>query len=723
MGHLFALTVGLSTYLTVQFISGGALEEYDKIPAGAGHDGAYGVCISHTSGVVVAGVGSDTGFTHKDVWIFGSGIRREWELHREEKEDCAFNIRKTAGGYIVVGHTRSLGGGGSNLWLLKIGPSGNKLWSRTFGGDSEDHGFDVRPTRDGGHIVVGSSSSYGVGNLDVYLVKTTAQGAVQWERTFGGREHETGYSVQQTSDGGYIITGYKESDGKTDTKVWLIKTNDKGVHQWDRVFGGDQDDCGTSVVQCKDGGFFVAGWTDSFGEGRRDAYVIKTSSEGKLLWARTIGGRHEDCAQSALESRGLYVFTGWTSSFEGSPATWLVAMKPDGSILWSRIFFGAAGYYGYGLEEIPTGGYVIAGVCDSADRFGRGYDGFIMTASADGWLGQRSYLTRDSRGGGPIPDGFWGFIEPGEFTVECRNVNATLSECGGASTPRRVSFTSPSRDRNDGDTFNAPEQKGSSYDRLTNELETKWIATHRVHCANDRVFDVVLLEEKTQSLILSMGGTNRGSKFPLPKKNVDRVEPLGQEQIAEYILTMLKLPEQRPSDAGQTIPSQSLIQALSEKCCKYGAPIPGATLVKFHEHKNTKEIVQAELEIDGRRRVVKKGEIIDGFEVVEMDKESNTVLVRLGKEGGAFRIWSSDMWKNLDTKPAEKEIPPENAVEVSEVRKEDEVTHTPIEEISQTVIPEAVTNPSSLSDEDPAEEPGGWETMVDKVRTLLGFDE
>ncbi|MHC4633484.1 MAG: hypothetical protein ACYS9C_19735, partial [Planctomycetota bacterium] len=190
--------------------------------------------------------------------------------------------QSTDGGYIIAGYTSSYGAGASDVYLIKTEPNGNSQWQKTFGGSEGDQGWSVQQTTDGGYIIAGWTDSYGAGNDDVYIIKTDPNGNSVWHKTFGGSGNDMAYSVQQTSDTGYIITGSTYSYPVGDWDVYLIKTDPNGNSQWQKTFGGSESDGGRSGQQTSDGGYIIAGYTWSFGAEMRDVYLIKLCSDGTL---------------------------------------------------------------------------------------------------------------------------------------------------------------------------------------------------------------------------------------------------------------------------------------------------------------------------------------------------------------------------------------------------------------------------------------------------------
>jgi type IX secretion system substrate protein len=314
-------------------------------------------------------------------------------------DQLGLSVEKTSdSGYIIVGLTDSFGAGAGDVYLIKTNSLGDTLWTRSYGGASTDYGISVQQTSDSGYVITGYTYSFGAGSLDVYLIKTNSLGDTLWTRTYGGASGDDGYSVQQTSDGGYIITGYTSSFGAGSRDVYLIKTNSLGDTLWTRTYGGASNDAGNSVQQTSEGGYIIAGFTSSFGAGGGDVYLIKTNSIGDTLWTRTYGGANNDAGRSVQQtSEGGYIIAGFTSSFgAGGGDVYLIKTNSLGDMLWTRRYGGASDDAGNSVQQTSDGGYLIAGYTSS---FGSGrYDVYLIRTNS---LGDTLWTRRY---GGPSDD-------------------------------------------------------------------------------------------------------------------------------------------------------------------------------------------------------------------------------------------------------------------------------------------------------------------------------
>jgi hypothetical protein len=279
-------------------------------------------------------------------------------------DDVGLSARQTTdGGYIICGLTTSFGAGSRDVYLVKTDSIGDTLWTKTYGGTNDDVGESVQQTADGGYIITGYTESFGVDSIDVYLIKTNPSGDTLWTKTYGGTGLDDGYSVQQTTDGGYVIAGATGSFGPASFSVYLIKTDINGNSLWSKTFGGTDHEHGSSIHQTTDGGYIITGYTSSFGAGNNDIYLIKTDTIGDTLWTKTFGGISSDGGSSVQQTTdGGYVMAGSTASFgAGSHDVYLIKTDANGDSLWTKTFGGIDYDDGYSVQQTTDGGFIIAG--------------------------------------------------------------------------------------------------------------------------------------------------------------------------------------------------------------------------------------------------------------------------------------------------------------------------------------------------------------------------
>ncbi|MDD5066887.1 MAG: hypothetical protein PHF84_07545, partial [bacterium] len=234
-------------------------------------------------------------------------------------------------------------------------------WEKIYSLSSWDQAYEIKQTPDGGYIVVGQTydASY---YMYAILIKLGVNGNEEWKKMYGGPDiNPFGMGVDLTSDGGYIVTGMKMPS--TDVDVYLIKTDSSGNTNWTKGFGGSSGDVGYSVKQSSDGGFIIAGYTSSYGAGGWDVYLIKTTSSGNMSWYKTYGGADEDRAFSVQQTLdGGYIIAGFTKSYgAGNYDVYLIKTDSSGNMSWYKTYGRAAADYGYSVDQTSDGGYIISG--------------------------------------------------------------------------------------------------------------------------------------------------------------------------------------------------------------------------------------------------------------------------------------------------------------------------------------------------------------------------
>jgi predicted secreted protein len=337
----------------------------------------FGMSVQQTSddGYVITGITSSYGAGASDVWLIktDSDSNKVWDkTFGGISDDVGMSVQQTSdGGYVIAGYTSSYGAGGSDVWLIKTDSNGDEVWDKTFGGTSDDAGSSVRQTSDDGYVVVGYTSFYGAGGDDVWLIRTDSNGNEVWDKTFGGTSDDVGVSIQQTSDGGYVVVGYTSSYGAGASDVWLIKTDSNGNEVWDKTFGGASEDVGVLIQQTSDGGYVIAGYTSSYGAGGDDVWLIKTDSNGSEAWDKTFGGTSEDAAWSVQQTSDAgYIMAASTMSYgAGGKDVWLIKTDSHGKEVWDKTFGGTSFDNGMSVQQTSDGGYVIVG---STTSYGAG---------------------------------------------------------------------------------------------------------------------------------------------------------------------------------------------------------------------------------------------------------------------------------------------------------------------------------------------------------------
>ena len=237
-------------------------------------------------------------------------------------------------------------------------------WARTYGGQGvhDDAGYCIQQTTDGGYIVAGKKTYYYSSDPDFWVLKLDSSGDTEWQRVYGGTGIQRAYCIQQTSDGGYIVAGYTDSFGVGD--LWILKLATDGVIEWQYAYTGGSFSAETCFIrQTGDGGYIVAAEIDfGTGEGNRwaDFWILKLDSFGEVEWQKAYGGGSVELPHSIYQTGdGGYIVAGETSSFgAGYQDAWLLKLDAYGNIEWQKTYGGSSWDIAYSLALTEDGGYV-----------------------------------------------------------------------------------------------------------------------------------------------------------------------------------------------------------------------------------------------------------------------------------------------------------------------------------------------------------------------------
>ncbi|NUN09493.1 MAG: T9SS type A sorting domain-containing protein [Ignavibacteriaceae bacterium] len=342
---------------------------WTKTFGGSNIDVGYAVQETRDGGYIISGYTRSFGtVSGRNVWLIKTDIMGNLQWHNTfggNADDEAYAVQQTAdGGYIIAGYTKSFGSGLMDAYLIKADSLGNFVWERMFGGAQDDEAYGVLQASDGGYIIAGATSSFGAGSRDAFLIKTDANGTELWRKTFGGLSSDGARNVQKTSDGGFILSGWTFSLGPAAVgNAVLYKADSLGNQQWAKAYGGTDVDRGLYVQQTSDGGYIFTGYTASVGAGNDDAWVVKTDNLGNEAWSKTFGGTVRDYGNSiALTPDGGCIITGYTISFgAGGDDLWMIKLNSTGTEEWRKLLGGTASDVGYDIKVTRDGSYVVTG--------------------------------------------------------------------------------------------------------------------------------------------------------------------------------------------------------------------------------------------------------------------------------------------------------------------------------------------------------------------------
>ena len=328
-------------------------------------------------------------------------------LGGSKNESAQAVVNTTDGGYAILGHAQSMDGDVLNksnesydYWLLKFDATNQLQWQKTYGGSDDDRGVDLIQTSDNGYAVIGKSKSNDLevsenaGFDDFWVSKLDSSGTIIWEYSFGFAGSDTPYSIIQTNDDGYLLSGVLDvsaSNGQGDRNsilsrhaggdYWVIKLNASGVKQWSNYYGGSFTDTAYDAIQTEDDGYIIIGSSDSDDVditnnlGSYDFWILKISATGTLVWEKSFGGSEIDEAHAISQATdGNYLIVGDTRSNDveisqnnGAADLWIVKITPEGTLLWEKTLGGSSFDVGRSISKTQDNGFLVSGSSRSSD--------------------------------------------------------------------------------------------------------------------------------------------------------------------------------------------------------------------------------------------------------------------------------------------------------------------------------------------------------------------
>lgn len=345
-------------------------------------------------GYIVAGIATSEYESVYNFWILkleASGVITWEKTFNVSHFEHASDVQQTAdGGYIISGSTGRDGAGSFDLSVLKINSDGTYRWAKSYGGAHSDTAKTILQTADGGYIILGNTASFGSGSKDLWVLKLSPNGSIAWQKAYGGPDHDQANSIGKSSDGGYIIAGQTNSFGDGDTNAWVLKLNSDGTIAWQKRYGGAGEDSSQQALQTTDSGFIIAGGTNSYGASLygSDLWILKLDAVGNVEWQKTHGRENDDTTKFLQQTiDGGFIIACDTNSFQSDlyhSDIWIVKLNEDGTIHWQKTYGGILYDSACAIRQTADEGYIILG---SSNSFGVIGDFWILKTGHDGSLG------------------------------------------------------------------------------------------------------------------------------------------------------------------------------------------------------------------------------------------------------------------------------------------------------------------------------------------------
>ena len=407
---------------------------------GYGSGQGFSLLINTSGNFVIAGTkfqaSSHQQFCAYEISVLGDTVRLSH--YGTDSLDQANQIIQTLdGGYFLAGYTNGMFSNYRNIYLVRTTSSGDTIWSRSIGGQGEESANGAIQLNSGEFLICGRTNYNSHGLFDFLLIKVDANGDTLWTKVIGGSENEEANSIQHTSDDGLIIAGYTESYPEGSKNCYLVKTDMAGDTLWTRSYGGPENDYLLAAKQTSDGGYVMTGVTQSIGVSTENMYVIRTNSFGDTLWTRSYGqiGRWSWGHDIIETADGGFAITGLirTASPNGGSDLYLVKVDGFGSVEWEHEFkiepsnTSYTSSEGFSLIQTADGGFATAGRWFN----GSTYEVLLIKTDGYGMVGLSEFSRSDGIGFSPNPMSAYSILKfdnsPGDnYTLDIYNSSGQL---------------------------------------------------------------------------------------------------------------------------------------------------------------------------------------------------------------------------------------------------------------------------------------------------------
>lgn len=343
--YLLAMVIGLAGMVNVY-----GQTEFQRTYGGLKKENSYHVLPAKGGTIFSVGSTESFGKGASDIYVMKTdsiGNLLWAKSYGSAKDDYGTYIEKTTdGNYVVLGYSFGLNanytGAFSDICLMKINENGDVIWSKSYGLDKSEYSTSLKPTADGGFIILGEMINF-IGNdknADILVIKVNAQGVIEWSKVCGGNNTDYGYSIQELRTGGYIIGGETNSYGSGSWDFYLVKLEKDGQVAWSKTYGSNTNDYGRFAIECPDGGFIVGGNTAGFDAQGLDFCLVKTDASGAVQWSKVYGGNGTDyLLYMKVVNSTSFAFTGYTNSTPAvSEDACVVLLDFTGKPLWAKLF-------------------------------------------------------------------------------------------------------------------------------------------------------------------------------------------------------------------------------------------------------------------------------------------------------------------------------------------------------------------------------------------------